>query len=80
MTNIFVSSAIISIIFTIAKIIEMKTIENETKPLKVLLKDSLLVYFSVIISSFLIEQIQQLMNGVASNNAITPVFTDNPGF
>ena len=66
-----------SITFLIAKFIEMRFIEKESKPLKFLIKDALLVYFSVIISNFIINQLNPL---VVSLHNTTPVFTDNPGF
>jgi hypothetical protein len=77
MENIFFLAAIMSITFLIAKFIEMRFIEKESKPLKNLIKDALLVYFSVIISNFIINQLNPL---VVSVHNITPVFTDNPGF
>ena len=48
MTNIFVVAAIISITFLLAKFFEMRYIEKESKPLKLLIRDAFLVYFSVI--------------------------------
>lgn len=81
MKNIFIIAGFISIIFLIFKIYEMKMIEKENKPMKILFKDALIVYFSVLIGDFLIIQIMQLMEGGTSNiNKSTPVFTDNPGF
>lgn len=77
MENIFIIAAIISITFLIFKFIEMRFIEKESKPLKVLIRDALLVYFSVIISNFIINQINPVVNNIQK---ITPVFTDNPGF
>lgn len=77
MENIFFLAAIISITFLIAKFIEMRFIEKESKPLKNLIKDALLVYFSVIISNFIINQLNPV---VVSLHNTTPVFTDNPGF
>ena len=79
MTNIFVSAAIISIVFLLAKFLEMRYIEKESKPLKLLIRDSFLVYFSVIITNFVIHQINPVIKGGTSTK-ITPVFTDNPGF
>lgn len=79
MENIFLVAAIISIIFFIIKFIEMRFIEKESKPLKYLIRDSLLVYFSVVIGHFVIDQIKPLSEQVNSN--IQPgVFTDNPNF
>jgi len=77
MENIFIIAAIISITFFIVKFIEMRVIEKESKPLKILIRDALLVYFSVIISNFVINQINPVVNSIQK---ITPVFTDNPGF
>ena len=79
MTSIFVVAAIISIIFLLAKFLEMRYIEKESKPLKLLIRDSFLVYFSVIIADFVIDQINPVIKS-ATVSKVTPVFTDNPGF
>jgi hypothetical protein len=80
MENIFVIAAIISIIFFIAKFLEMRFVENESKPLKLLIRDSLLVYFSVVFGNFIIGQINPILTGGNKSANVTPVFTDNPGF
>jgi hypothetical protein len=80
MDNIFIIAAIISIIFLIAKFIEMRFIEKESKPLKLLIRDSLLVYFSVVTGYFIIDQLNPVLKGGTTNTNVTPVFTDNPGF
>ena len=80
MDNIFVIAAIISIVFFIAKFIEMRFVEKESKPLKILFRDSLLVYFSVVFGDFVIGQINPLLHGGSNSKNVTPVFTDNPGF
>lgn len=81
MENIFIVAAVISITYLIAKFIEMRFIEKENKPLKLLIRDSLLVYFSVIFANFILEQLNPIVQsaGGGSNNT-TPIFTDNPGF
>jgi hypothetical protein len=77
MTNIFVTAALISIIFLITKFLEMRFIEKESKPLKLLIRDALIVYFSVIAGHYLLIQINPIMNVGGS----TPqIFTDNPNF
>lgn len=78
MNNIFYISAIISISFFIIKFIEMRFIEKESKPLKFLLRDTLLVYFSVICGYFFLEQIKIIMKNGDNSHPI--VFTDSPGF
>ena len=57
MDNIFLVSGIISVIFFIAKFLEMRYVDNEPKPLKLLIRDSILVYVSVVIGSFILEQV-----------------------
>lgn len=79
MENIFIIAAIISVIFFIAKFAEMRFFEKEPKPLKLLVRDSLLVYFSVICGYFALEQVNSSINSVGPEMS-TPVFTDNPEF
>jgi len=80
MNNIFVVAAIISITFLVSKFIEMRFIEKESKPLKLLIRDALLVYFSVIAGDFIIGQVNPMIHGGTITSQVTPVFTDNPGF
>ena len=56
MESIFMIAAVVSIIFFIMKFIEMRFIEKENKPLKFLIRDALLVYFSVVFGYFIFEQ------------------------
>ena len=58
----------------------MRFIDKESKPLKILIRDALLVYFSVVFGNFVIDQINPIMQNTIIGNATTPVFTDNPGF
>lgn len=80
MDNIFIIAAVIAIIFLIAKFLEMRFIDKESKPIKLLFRDALLVYFSVISGHFILEQLKTTAQSGGSNSAVTPVFTDNPGF
>jgi hypothetical protein len=77
MENIFIYAGIVSIIFLILKFVEMRSVEKESKPLKYLIRDALLVYFSTIAGYFIINQINPIMS---KNDAIPNVFMDNPGF
>lgn len=77
--SIFITSAIIAITFLVVKFLEMRYIEKESKPLKLLIRDTFLVYFSVIIGNFVIDQVNPTMKG-GTGKVFTPVFTDNPGF
>jgi hypothetical protein len=77
MSNIFVTSGVISIVFLITKFLEMRFIEKESKPLKLLIRDSLVVYFSVIVGHYLLIQINPIMH---TGGSAPQVFTDNPDF
>ena len=79
MTSIFIIAAVISITFLLIKFLEMRYIEKESKPLKLLIRDTLLVYFSVILANFVMDQINPIMTAGAGKK-VTPVFTDNPTF
>jgi hypothetical protein len=80
MHNIFLISAIISVIFFIIKFIEMRFIEKESKPLKLLIRDSLLVYFSVLAGSFILDQLKPIIHEGGEKTGSPVVFTDNPDF
>ena len=78
MYNNFVVAAIISVIFFITKAVENKfASEENVKPIKFIMRDTLLVYFSVVLGYFVIEQFN---NTEKSGGNHTPVFTDNPEF
>jgi len=80
MDNIFIIAAVISVIFLISKFIEMRFVDSESKPLKLLVRDTLLVYFSVIFGYFIMEQLKPVLE-IAGEAVTTPqVFTDNPEF
>jgi len=79
MDNIFLVAGLISIIFLVSKFLEMRYVDKEAKPLKVLIKDSLLVFISVVAGSFILEQVKPVIdeNLLQVNPA---AFTDNPPF
>lgn len=80
MDNIFIIATVISIVFLISKFIEMRFIDNESKPLKLLIRDTLLVYFSVISGYFIMEQLKPVLETVGESISTPQVFTDNPEF
>ena len=77
MENIFVIASVIAATYIIAKFIEMRFIEKESKPIKLLIRDALVVYISVVFGDFIIRQVNPVISG---GTKVTPVFTDNPGF
>jgi hypothetical protein len=80
MDNIFIVAGVISFIYIIAKFLEMRFVEKENKPLKLLIRDTILVYISVLAGYFILEQLSPVMQGGKDGSTITPVFTDNPEF
>jgi len=76
MNNIFIIGVVISFIFLLFKFIEMRFVDKESKPVKYLVKDSLVVYFSVITGYFIINQLKPIIQ----SNGVTQVFTENPDF
>jgi hypothetical protein len=79
MDNIFLIAGIISVIFFIAKFLEMRYVDGEPKPLKFLIRDSLLVYVSVVLGSFVVDQLKPVIAETEIPTAPL-AFTDNPPF
>lgn len=73
--NIIVPLAI-SIVYLLSKIIEMKFIIKETKPLKDLFRDTLIVYISSVLGIYGMEQLDTTI----SSSKNTSVFIGNPDF
>ncbi len=80
MDNIFFSATIISIIFLLFKFVEMRFVEKENKPLKFLIRDTIVVFFSIVSGCFILDQIRPIMNGNNGLPTNTPIFIDNPEF
>jgi hypothetical protein len=80
MDNTFIVAGIISIVFFLAKFCEMRFVDKESKPLKVLIRDSLVTYFSVVVGLFLVDQLKPLIENSSINTSAPVVFTDNPVF
>jgi hypothetical protein len=78
MENVFVIAAVVSVVFFIAKFMENKFVDKETaKPVKFIVRDTLLVYCSVVCGYFIIQQ----TNPIVHSGGKSPlVFTDNPEF
>jgi len=81
-------SAMITVLYFVAKIMEMKFIDKELKPLKFLIRDSVIVFCSSMVSLFAFlsmnGSVNDFMNVVTNNKSLnlasTEVFTDEPGF
>lgn len=81
MASVFVVAGVVSAVFVLAKFLEMRFIEKESKPFKFIVRDALVVYFSVIAANFVMVQVHDALEvGGSGGKQVTPVFTDNPGF
>lgn len=88
MEKIFIVAAAITAMFVFAKVIEMKFIEKEWKPLKFVIRDAVVVFFcgaaGLLGYTFLNHKVSDFMNVItdskAANLATTEIFTDEPGF
>jgi len=67
-----------SIIYLVFRFIEMRFIlkTQKPKPMKVLMRDSLIVYFSIVVGDFVLSQF--LESSVAKSG--TEAFIDQPDF
>ncbi len=77
MENLFLNAGIIAVVYLLIRFAEMRVILKESRPLKDLVKDTLLVYISVIAGIYIIEQVVPSESG---GNKILGAFTDAPGF
>ena len=88
MEKAFIIALCIATLFCIAKIVEMKFIEKEWKPLKYIIRDMAVVFGCSVVSivgfSHMNGSINDFMNVVTDtkslNMAATEIFTDTPGF
>lgn len=74
--SIFLTSIAVAVSYLLFRFIEMRFILKENKPLKILARDTLLVYLSVILGTFVMEQFGSSSVG----KKMTEVFTNTPEF
>ena len=78
MDNIFVVALVVAIIYLICKFLEMRFILKETRPLKILIRETLVVYFSVVLGNFIMEQMKNGKKLVGGK--VTNAFLGKPDF
>ena len=77
MDKVFVNAGVIAVVYSLIKFVEMRMILKEARPIKELLRDTIMVYVSAIAGMFIIEQMGTVsMTGKSSTN----VFVGNPEF
>ena len=75
-SSVFLTAVAVSIAYLIFRFIEMRMILKENKPVKLLARDTLLVYLSVILGTFVMDQFGNSSMG----KKMTEVFTNSPEF
>jgi hypothetical protein len=73
--SVFVFSFVCSVVFTIFKYFEMRVLKKSV-PVKNYIRNSLIVYLSVLFANFVIEQ----LNPITKLSNTISVFTNNPDF
>ena len=73
--SVLLNGFIISFLFLIAKFIEMRFITKENVPPKILVRDALLVYASVILAHYILSQLNN-----KQTKEFVEVFTDTLSF
>ena len=77
MEKYIIHSGIIAFVYLLLKFVEMRITKNEKKPVKELIRDTLIVYLSAIVGLYIINE---FMPTRAIVKTVTNVFTDTPGF
>ena len=85
MEKILLLAISIAIIFFLIKLVMMKYVEKEIRPLKYLVRDAFVVFSSAFLPIFLFFQMSGTFNqllgiGGGDNVQQTQIFTDSPGF
>ena len=80
-TNTYLYSTIIAVCYIIFSILEMRFVNDETRPLKEVFKSTLLVFFSALCSFYVLSTTSTTSGGgVTVKAAPTEIFTGNPEF
>ena len=88
MEKMFILSIIVTCLFVFIKVLEMKFVDKEWKPLKIIIRDAVIVFVSSLVGGFLLFQVDSsvtdFLNVVTENKSFnmsaTQIFTDDPGF
>ena len=64
----FTLAGIISVVYFIGKFLEMRLVIKENKPIKDLLKESIMVYASVVMGDFILKQVTPIAKSMTTEN------------
>lgn len=88
MENLYLIAMFTTLLFLAMKILEMKYLDKEMKPMKFIVRDGLIVFVSTVLASYGLEfsnnSITDFFNVITENKVMnadaTQIFTDSPGF
>jgi hypothetical protein len=82
-TKLAIIGAAVAVIYFLLKFVEMRFVDvDNQKPVKVLVRDSIVVCISSILAVFILNQFENISSGTGSSSGSTTpaVFVDTPGF
>lgn len=86
-TKMFITGLVIAVVYFLLKFMEMRFVDPENqKPIKVLMRDSIMVCISAVVGMFILTQFDSLGSlgggggGAGGSTAAPAVFVDTPGF
>ena len=85
-TKLAVIGVVVAVVYFLLKFIEMRFVDSDNqKPVKVLVRDSIVVCISAVLAVFILNQFENISGGGGSGSSgggsSTPaVFVDTPGF
>ena len=88
-TKIVVVGIVVSVVYFLLKFMEMRFVDPENqKPVKVLVRDSIMVCISAVLGVFVLNQFENIGNigggggggGGSGSGGAPAVFVDTPGF
>jgi len=77
MEKYIIHSGIIAFVYLLMKFVEMRIVKKDTKSIKDLIRDTIIVYLSAIVGLYIISEFIST-DGVIKS--VTNVFTDTPSF
>jgi hypothetical protein len=77
MEKYIIHSGIIAFVYLFLKFIEMRMVQKESKAVKDLVRDTIIVYLAAMVGLYIISE---FMPTTTVDKVITNVFTDAPGF
>jgi RsiW-degrading membrane proteinase PrsW (M82 family) len=84
-TKLAIIGVVVAVVYFLLKFIEMRFVDSDNqKPVKVLVRDSIVVCISAVLAVFILNQFENISggggNGGGSGSSIPAVFVDTPGF